>query len=49
MIFYVLECDLPSKKLRTLLVWVEMRQKELQENGDLLSTGKKYFKVEPLR
>lgn len=45
----VLEGDLPSKKLRTLLVWMEMRQKEFQENWDLLSAGKKFFKVEPLR
>ena len=45
----VLEGDLPSKKLRTLLVWVDMRQKELQENWDLLSAGKRFFKVEPLR
>ena len=45
----VLEGDLPSKKLRMLLVWMDMRQKELQENWELLAAGKKYNKVEPLR
>ncbi len=45
----VLEGDLPSKKLRMLLVWVEMRQKELEENWNLLAAGKKYYKVKPLR
>ena len=44
----VLEGDLPSKKLRMLLVWMELRQKELSENWELLAAGKKYFKVEPL-
>ena len=45
----VLEGDLPSKKLRHLLVWVDLRQKELRENWDLLAAGKKFFKIEPLR
>ena len=45
----VLEGDLPSKKLRMLLVWMDMRQKELQENWELLAAGEKYNKVEPLR
>jgi len=45
----VLEGDLPSKKLRMLLVWMDMRQKQLQENWDLLAAGKKNYKVEPLR
>lgn len=45
----VLEGDLPSKKLRMLLVWMDMRQKELEENWNLLAAGKKYYKVEPLR
>ena len=45
----ILEGDLPSKKPRTLLVWMDMRQKELEENWSLLSQGKRFFKVEPLR
>ena len=44
----VLEGDLPSKKLRMLLVWMELRQKELCENWELLAAGKKYYKVDPL-
>ncbi len=44
----VLEGDLPSKKLCLLLVWMEIRRKELSENWELLASGKKYFKVEPL-
>ena len=45
----ILEGDLPSKKLRMLLVWIELRQRELAENWSLLSAGKRFFKVEPLR
>ena len=45
----VLEGDLPSRKLRMLLVWIDLRQKELNENWKLLSEGKRFFKVEPLR
>lgn len=45
----ILEGDLPSKKLRMLQVWVDLRQKELEENWNLLAAGKKFFKVEPLR
>ena len=45
----VLEGDLPSRKLRHLLVWMEMRQEELAKNWALLSAGKKYFRIEPLR
>ena len=44
----VLEGDLPSRKLRILLVWMEMRQTELQTNWELLAAGKKYQKIEPL-
>ena len=44
----VLEGDLPSKKLRMLLVWMELRQRELGENWELLAAGKKYYKVDPL-
>jgi len=45
----ILEGDLPSKNLWNLLVWVDLRQKELRENWDLLAAGKKFFKIEPLR
>ena len=44
----ILEGDLPSKKLRMLLVWMELRKKELDENWELLAAGKKYYKVDPL-
>ena len=44
----VLEGDLPSRKLRILLVWMEMRQTELQTNWELLAACKKYQKIEPL-
>ena len=45
----VLEGDLPSKKLRHLQVWVEMRRDLLIENWERLAAGKKYIKIEPLR
>ncbi len=44
----ILEGDLPSKKLRHLLVWMEIRHKLLLENWDRLSSGKKYIKIDPL-
>ena len=45
----ILEGDLPSKKLRHLQVWVEMRRSELEEDWNLLAEGKRYNKIEPLR
>lgn len=45
----VLEGDLPSKKLRKLLVWMEIREEALYDNWKRLSAGQKYVKIEPLR
>ena len=45
----VLEGDLPSKKLRYLLVWMDMRKEELMRNWIALSNGQKYTKIAPLK
>ena len=45
----VLEGDLPSKKLRYLLVWMDMRKEELIRNWIALSNGQRYTKIAPLK
>ena len=45
----LLEGDLPSKKLRHLLVWMDYRKDDLSENWRLLMDGQKFYKIQPLR
>lgn len=45
----ILEGMFPNKQLKLLLAWVEIHEDELNENWKLLSNGKGYFKIEPLR
>ena len=45
----LLDGDLPSRKLHVLLTWIAMRKDELMENWELLTSGKPYRKIEPLR
>ena len=45
----VLEGHLPSKKLRYLLVWMDMRKEELMRNWIALSNGQRYTKIAPLK
>jgi hypothetical protein len=45
----ILEGEIPNKKLRMLLTWMDIHQEELVANWNLLSTDGEYFKIEPLR
>ncbi len=45
----VLEGDLPIKKLRMLLTWIDIHQEELYANWNILSKDGECFKIEPLR
>ncbi|MCL2695025.1 MAG: DUF4160 domain-containing protein [Clostridiales bacterium] len=45
----VLEGDIPGKKLKLVLAWAEIHHDELLANWKLLSEGREYFKIDPLR
>ena len=45
----VLEGNLPKSKLKLLLAWMEIHRDDLYANWKLLSSGKEYFRIDPLR
>lgn len=45
----VLEGELPMKKLRMLLVWMDLHVEELEANWSILQEGGDYFRIDPLR
>lgn len=45
----LLEGNLPPKKMKLVLAWMEIHQEDLQANWKLLSEGREYFKIDPLR
>ena len=45
----VISGSLPPKKLKLVLAWLEIHNEDLQANWKLLSEGKEFFKIEPLR
>ena len=45
----VLEGDFPKNKLKLLLAWAEIHKDDLYANWKLLSDGKEFFRIEPLR
>jgi len=45
----VLEGSIPSKKLKLVLAWTEIHREELSANWKLLSEGREYFRIDPLR
>lgn len=45
----VLGGSLPPKKLKLVQAWIEIHNEDLQANWKLLSEGKKFFKIPPLR
>ena len=40
--------NLPSKQARLVLAWYELHKDELIENWNNLSSGKNFFKINPL-
>lgn len=45
----VLEGEIPNKKLRMLLTWMDIHQEELIADWNLLLTDGEYFKIDPLK
>jgi hypothetical protein len=45
----ILEGEIPVKKLRMLLTWMDIHQEELIANWNLLTNDDQYFKIEPLK
>ncbi len=45
----ILSGELPSKKMKLVQAWLEIHNEDLKANWKLLSDGKEYFKIDPLR
>jgi len=45
----LLEGNLPTKKLKLVIAWIEIHKEDLEANWKLLSEGRETFKIEPLR
>ena len=45
----VIEGSLPRKKLKLITAWAEIHQEDLEANWKLLSDGREFFKIDPLR
>ena len=45
----IIEGSLPKNKLKLVVAWAEMRREDLEANWSLLSDGREFFKIEPLR
>lgn len=45
----VLEGQIPNKKLKLVLAWLEIHNDELYANWQLLSNGERSFMIDPLR
>lgn len=45
----ILAGEIPSKQLKMTIAWIAIHEDELQANWKLLSDGKEYFKIEPLK
>ena len=45
----ILSGSLPAKKLKLVIAWLEIHNEDLHANWKLLSEGKEFFKIDPLR
>jgi len=45
----VLEGSIPKKKLKLVIAWAEIHRENLEANWSLLSDGREFFKIDPLR
>jgi len=45
----ILEGNIPVKKLRLVLAWIEIHQEDLLANWSLLSEGHSCFRIDPLK
>ncbi len=45
----ILEGGISYKKMKLLLAWIEIHREDLEANWKLLSEGREFFKIDPLR
>jgi hypothetical protein len=45
----VLDGSIPRKKFNLVIAWAEIHNEELKANWKLLSEGREFFKIDPLR
>lgn len=45
----VLAGEMPTKQLKMTIGWIAIHEDELKANWKLLSEGREYFKIEPLK
>ena len=45
----ILEGNIPPKKLKLVIAWAEIHKEDLEANWKLLSEGREYFRIDPLR
>lgn len=45
----LIEGSIPNNKMKLVIAWAEIHREDLEANWKLLSEGKEFFKIEPLR
>lgn len=45
----VLEGNFPKNKMKLLDAWMEIHREDLEANWKLLSNGKQFFRIDPLK
>ena len=45
----IIEGKIPYKKLKLAIAWAEIHREDLEANWRLLSEGREFFKIDPLR
>ena len=45
----ILEGNIPLKKLKLVTAWAEIHKEDLEANWKLLSEGREFFRIDPLR
>lgn len=45
----IIEGNLPRKQQKLLEAWIILHEEELKANWEILSEGKEFFKIDPLR
>ena len=45
----ILEGSIPNNKLKLVLAWAEIHREDLEANWMLLSDGREFFRIDPLR
>ncbi len=45
----IIEGAIPGNKMKLIQAWIEIHKEDLEANWKLLSEGREYFKIEPLR